>query len=195
MQDLITEEVATQAGKLWLALSVGAVSMSLAWPVALLRSTASLDNAWMVARNRAQQAGVLLADAVSNRQVVGQRPVSLYGYSFGAAVIFYCLQELSRQGCVNTVQHACLMGLPETNSSAEWRRARCAVSGRLVNVYSSSDWVLGFLYRYMEFGLQVAGLKAVDLQGVENVEVSGVIRHHRDYPKRVPDLMALVGFD
>ena len=45
-------------------------------------------------------------------------------------------------------QHAVLLGTPASPTGEGWQRARQVVSGRLINGYIKSDWVLGFLYRY-----------------------------------------------
>jgi hypothetical protein len=54
----------------------------------------------------------------------------------------------------------------------EWRKVVSVVSGRFVNAFSRSDWVLGFLFR-ASFGnlWDVAGLRPVVLDDVESKEI------------------------
>lgn len=54
-----------------------------------------IDHAWVVALDRAQKAGVLLAQTLMAGGH-GDRPVILVGYSMGARLIFHCLLELCR---------------------------------------------------------------------------------------------------
>lgn len=54
-----------------------------------------IDHAWVVALDRAQKAGVLLAHTLMAGGH-GDRPVILVGYSMGARLIFHCLLELCR---------------------------------------------------------------------------------------------------
>lgn len=54
-----------------------------------------IDHAWVVALDRAQKAGVLLAHTLMAGGH-GDRPVTLIGYSMGARLIFHCLLELCR---------------------------------------------------------------------------------------------------
>lgn len=146
------------------------------WPVSLLQYAGRLDNTWMTCRERAQQAGTLLAQAISDKSLVGNRPVTLVGYSMGARVISFALRSLYDQGEFNRVQHAVLMGLPGSKTKENWRKMRSVVSGRLVNVYCTSDWILGFLYRWMEWGIQVAGLSPIEgVDGVENFDATGIV--------------------
>ena len=65
---------------------------------------------------------------------------------------------------------------------------------RLVNVFSSSDFMLGVVYRATAMTTGVAGLRPMQAPGVENVNATSVLKgFHRGYPKRLPELMALVG--
>lgn len=71
-------------------------------------------------------------------------------------------------------------------------RARSAVAGRLVNCYSSNDWLLALLYRSKSYDLNVAGLAPVQLpqrpHDVENLDVSSLVSSHSDYTLRLRDI-------
>ncbi|CAG5124187.1 unnamed protein product, partial [Candidula unifasciata] len=69
---------------------------AVAWPSALLSAANIIDNPWSVALQRAQAAGKMLAEVLLAREQ-GNRPVTLIGFSLGARVLFYCLEELSRR--------------------------------------------------------------------------------------------------
>eukprot|EP00916_Digyalum_oweni_P003144 GHVL01005658.1.p1 GENE.GHVL01005658.1~~GHVL01005658.1.p1 ORF type:complete len:975 (-),score=236.98 GHVL01005658.1:1958-4603(-) len=162
LRSMIAQEVATQAAQQWLKYTLYGTMASLAWPVGLISMANSLDNTWMLCRDRASQAGMILAKAVTDHRETGHRPVNLVGYSVGATAIFGCLQELHAMGRTDCINNVVLIGAPISGvNSKRWSRARQVVSGRLVNVYSRSDWLLGFLYRYCEWGLHVAGLQPV----------------------------------
>nr|PIL99648.1 putative transmembrane protein [Toxoplasma gondii COUG] len=194
---MLSQDFAVAAGKYYLQhTALGGLTFALFWPMALIQYAASLDNTWSLCRERAQQAGRLLADAISDTQAVGQRPVSLVGYSMGARVIFYCLQTLWKRRKLHVVCDCVLIGLPASLNTKQWSAARDVVSRRLINVYSRSDWLLAFLYRWMEWGLQVAGLGPVkNVPGVENYDVTGLVKSHAQYPEMMPDILAFIGFD
>jgi pimeloyl-ACP methyl ester carboxylesterase len=109
-------------------------------------------------REKATQAGRLLAGAITDEKNVGCLPVTLIGFSMGARVIHACLQELHRQNILHRVHSAILIGSPVSCHKESWLKAREVVSDRLINVYCSSDWLLGFLFRYMEWGITVGFL-------------------------------------
>ena len=113
----------------------------------------------------------------------------------GARLIFYALQELHALGQFHCVQHAILLGAPCSPKGEAWQRARQVVSGRLVNGYTCSDWILGILYRYMELKMSVAGLGAVmECDGVENVDLSDLVRAHDEYPLRMEEIFTRLKF-
>uniref|UniRef100_A0A7S2IA76 Uncharacterized protein n=1 Tax=Alexandrium andersonii TaxID=327968 RepID=A0A7S2IA76_9DINO len=94
-------------------------------------------------------------------------------------------------GEFHAVDDVVLLGTPVTTRESKWQKVRAVVSGRVVNGYLGSDWVLAFLYRYLEWGLSVAGLSEVNVPGVENVDLSGIgIAGHHDYPRHILDIMA-----
>lgn len=72
--------------------------MTVAWPVWIVSSMANLDNAWLVAVERARMGGQCLAHVLADRQTVGQRPVTLIGHSMGARLLVYCLWASAYRG-------------------------------------------------------------------------------------------------
>lgn len=89
------------------------------------------------------------------------------------------------------VENVVLMGTP-VSCSAEWAKAAEVVPGRLVNCYSSTDWTLGLLYRSQRWSTTVAGIRETNCPGVENVDVSAVVKRHTDYSVKVPDILDLI---
>ena len=142
------------------------------WPLALVKVSRIIENPWSVASYRAQKAGEVLADALINK-AQGERPVTLIGYSLGAKVIYTCLHRLAERKAFGLVESAVLIGSPTPSDSADWRMLRSVVSGRLVNVYSTQDYILAYLYRSSGLQYGVAGLQPIEnVKGVESVDVS-----------------------
>ena len=134
-----------------------------------------------MAKYRAEKAGEVLADALINK-VQGERPVTLVGYSLGARLIFSCLQTLAKRNAFGLVENVALLGAPTPSDAPDWRKIRSVVSGRVVNVFSTNDYILGFLYRTSSIQLGVAGLEPVlGVAGVQNIDVSEVVSGHLRY--------------
>ncbi|KAJ1460499.1 hypothetical protein M885DRAFT_478031 [Pelagophyceae sp. CCMP2097] len=79
------------------ATTAAALLTALALPLALVDATKYIASTWTLAVERADAAGVALADALTARDAVGARPVTLVGYSLGARVVLKCLEELARR--------------------------------------------------------------------------------------------------
>ncbi|CRG95948.1 conserved protein, unknown function [Plasmodium gallinaceum] len=196
IETMLSQEFAITASKIWLQYTIAStLSAALTWPLALIKYASNLDNVYLLIRERAQQAGRILADALSDKNTVGQRPVILIGYSVGARVIFYCLKYLYAKKLYNIVSNAIFIGLPATTSVRVWEKIRMVVTNRVINVYSKNDWLLGFLYRYMEWKINVAGLISVKVPNVENYDASGIIHSHLDYKRKLKDIFNLINFD
>lgn len=151
------------------------------WPLMVLRVARIVDNPFSVAKSRSDKAGEVLADALVNK-AQGERPVSLIGYSLGARVIYTCLKSLADRKAFGLIENVVLLGCPAPSDSADWRRMRSVVSGRLVNVYSENDYILAFLYRTSSIQYGVAGLRPAEyVKGVENVDVSDIVSGHLRY--------------
>ncbi|KAF2177383.1 DUF726-domain-containing protein [Zopfia rhizophila CBS 207.26] len=165
------------------------------WPLGLIKVASVLDNPFSVAIARADKAGKVLAHALISK-VQGERPVTLTGYSLGARVIHSCLVELAEQNAFGLVESVILMGAPVPSDSGSWRQVRSVVAARAVNVYSTEDYILGFLYRTSKLQMGVAGLHEVkDVYGVENVDMSKFVTGHDRYRFLVGRILAKVGFE
>lgn len=134
----------------------------------------------------------MLADALANR-VQGHRPVTLIGVSLGARVVHACLRELARRRAFGLVDTVVMVGAPVPSDAESWAAARAVVAGRVVNVYEEGDGVLGLMYRAASAQLGVAGLEAVE--GVGNVDLSGVVGGHLRYPGMMGVVLERCGFD
>ena len=168
--------------------------MAATWPLSFLKFSKVLDNPFSIAKARADKAGAILADALINR-AQGERPVSLIGYSLGGRVIAACLKTLAEKNAFGLIDSVVLMGVPMPSDTQDWRIMRAVVSGRLVNVFSENDYVLGFLYRTSSIQFGVAGLQAIDgVEGVENVDVSDTVTGHLRYRYMVGQLLERIGW-
>ncbi|KAK5948469.1 hypothetical protein OHC33_010503 [Knufia fluminis] len=165
-------------------------------PVVLTKLAYLIDNPWSVSLDRANAAGLILADSLIARHL-GQRPVTLAGFSLGARVIFSCLKELSNRGAYGIVQNVYLFGSPIVAKKDEYLRARSVIAGRFVNGYASNDWILGYLFRATSGGImRVAGLATVDdVPGLENVDVTEMVNGHMAYRAAMPKLLRKLNWE
>ncbi|PNY25015.1 membrane protein [Tolypocladium capitatum] len=164
------------------------------WPIQVLAAASNIDNPFSRASSRSRKAGRLLADALINR-VQGERPVTLIGYSLGAAAIHACLQSLAERHAFGLVADVVLIGTPAPSAPAHWRTLRTVVAGRIFNVYSENDMILGFVYRMHSLALGVAGLQAVrGVDGLENVDLSERVSGHLRYPELTGEILKRCGF-
>ncbi|KAI5776500.1 hypothetical protein EDC01DRAFT_762444 [Geopyxis carbonaria] len=195
--NILATEVLTQSLQQVLGSTIlVALMASLQLPIVLTKLSYLLDNPWSVSLDRAQAAGLILADTLIHRNL-GVRPVTLVGYSLGARVIYSCLQELARVGATGLVQNAYLFGSPVVVKKDDYSLAVSVVSGRFVNGYATNDWILGYLFRATSGGIgRVAGLAPVqDIPGVENVDVTELVPGHMAYRQAMPKLLRRVGWE
>jgi hypothetical protein len=165
------------------------------WPLALLKVARIIDNPFSVAKARSDKAGEVLADAIINK-AQGERSISLIGYSLGARVIYTCLMTLADRKAFGLVESVVLLGCPAPSDSKDWRKMRSVVAGRLVNVYSENDYILGFLYRTSSIQFGVAGLRPAEfVKGVENVDVSDLVDGHLRYRFLTGTILKKIGFE
>ncbi|XP_023614103.1 transmembrane and coiled-coil domain-containing protein 4 isoform X5 [Myotis lucifugus] len=72
------------------------ITAALTWPASLLSVANIIDNPWGVCLHRSAEVGKHLAHILLSRQQ-GRRPVTLIGFSLGARVIYFCLQEMAQE--------------------------------------------------------------------------------------------------
>uniref|UniRef100_G1R8R4 Transmembrane and coiled-coil domains 4 n=1 Tax=Nomascus leucogenys TaxID=61853 RepID=G1R8R4_NOMLE len=168
---------------------------ALTWPASLLSVANVIDNPWGVCLHRSAEVGKHLAHILLSRQQ-GQRPVTLIGFSLGARVIYFCLQEMAREkDCQGIIEDVILLGAPVEGEAKHWEPFRKVVSGRIINGYCRGDWLLSFVYRTSSVQLRVAGLQPVLLQDrrLENVDLTPVVSGHLDYAKQMDAILKAVG--
>ncbi|XP_039710457.1 transmembrane and coiled-coil domain-containing protein 4 isoform X5 [Pteropus medius] len=108
---------------------------ALTWPASLLSVANVIDNPWGVCLHRSAEVGKHLAHILLSRQQ-GRRPVTLIGFSLGARVIYFCLQEMAQEkDCQGIIEDVVLLGAPVEGEAKHWEPFRKVVSGRIVNGY------------------------------------------------------------
>ncbi|KAK4172430.1 hypothetical protein QBC36DRAFT_337913 [Triangularia setosa] len=165
------------------------------WPAALLKLSKIVDNPWNTCMVRADKLGSILADIISSK-APGERGVSLVGYSLGARAIYTCLAILAERRAFGLVENVVVMGLPAPSETAIWVAMRSVVTGRMVNVYSENDYILGFLCRQCSVEYGVAGLeRIVGVDSIEQLDVSAKVSSHLRYPYLVGTILHHIGWE
>ncbi|KAH3680353.1 hypothetical protein WICPIJ_008312 [Wickerhamomyces pijperi] len=191
--EILTQSIQQLLGATILTALMGAVQL----PMALSKLTYLVDNPWNVSVDRAWKAGLILADTLMNKNL-GDRPVTLFGFSLGSRVIYSCILELAKRGAFGIVENVILLGSPVVISNDELILARSAVSGRFVNGYNKKDWILGYLYRATSGGLRrVAGLSPVTIEdiNVENFDCTNLVEGHMGYRTAIPKILKQLGYE
>lgn len=169
--------------------------IGLAGPLWTMKLSYLIDNPWGIGISKASKVGKVLADFLI-QGVQEDRPITLVGYSLGARVIYHCLLELADRGAYGLVEEAYLFGCPVMASTKEWKSLSNVVSGRIINGYCENDMVLGILYRASTAVWSgVAGLRPIEgVPGVENINLSEIVKGHLDYRVLLPQVLKIAGF-
>ena len=195
LETFITSAAWTYAKKKIIERTLFATLTAALWPLHILKIATILDNPFSVAKVRADKAGEVLADALINK-VQGERPVTLVGYSLGARLIFSCCKKLAERKAFGLIENVVMLGTPCPSDSEDWRPIRAVVSGRVVNVFSTQDYILGFLYRTSSIQLGVAGLQPVlGVRGIQNVDVTDIVDGHLQYRFITGSVLRKTGFE
>ena len=87
------------------------------------------------------------------------------------------LASLPPSQTLGLVHDVFLFGSPVPADPAPWAAARRVAAGRVVNGYGTNDYVLAVLARVSGANWGVAGLRPVDVAGVEDMACDGVDGH------------------
>ncbi|CBY11980.1 unnamed protein product [Oikopleura dioica] len=162
-------------------------------PVTVMSAASLLDNPWSVCTRRARQAGEELATLLF-RRVHGNRPVSLIGCSTGSLVVWHCLKSLAEKGpdAYGIISNVVIFGAPVTTDATEWEKVRLVVSGKVINGWSTNDWVLGMLCTSQVCGTHRVNWRTVSDKRCVNVRLDKTISGHTDYHRRMPRILNLI---
>jgi hypothetical protein len=140
-------------------------------PLFLLDAIGDLiGNPWHTSMVRAAQAGVQLAEALSR---TSDKQYTLVGHSLGCRVIYYALEALSTKREKYVTNVVLLGGAVGRKDHDGWTRALDAVSGKILNCYSSQDMILDRLYRTANAGLSdPIGVRPIELINPKLVNIN-----------------------
>lgn len=165
------------------------------WPAELLKISKIIDIPWSIGMVRADKAGLILADTIQ-RKIHGSRPITLIGYSLAGRVIYTCLMALAERRQFGLIDSVVMIGTPAPSEARVWLTLRSVVVGRLVNVYSDNDYMLGFMMRTSNTHFGVAGLqRVVGALGVENFDASAMVSGHLRYQFLVGKILKSLGWE
>lgn len=165
------------------------------WPESLMRVSKIVDNPYYIAYQKTTKIGETLTNCIVSH-VLGERGLTLIGHGLGARAISQCLMLLAERKLYGMIDTVVLMGGPIVADAAVWSVMKAVVSGRLVNVYSPTDYMLAFANRTMAWGIGMAGTQQIEgVGGVENHDVSDILGAHLDYPALVPTILRRIGWE
>lgn len=165
------------------------------WPESLMRVSKIVDNPYFMAYQKSTKVAESLANCIVSH-VLGERGVTLIAHGLGARIIYLCLLTLAERKMYGVVDTVVVMGAPIVADAATWSVMKAVVSGRLVNVFSATDYMLAFASRTVVWGTGLAGCQQIEgVGGVENHDVSDILDAHLDYPALVPTILRRIGWE
>jgi len=137
------------------------------------------NNPWSVAMVKAEQTGVLLSDIIARTD----KQFILCGHSLGARVIYKTLAQLSTKN-KKYILDVHLLGGAISSDKKSWKEAKGAVSGKIVNYWSSNDYILATMYKLGTFFLSSPiGRNKIEVSGIMNIDTTSVVGGHTEYVK------------
>ncbi len=198
IRDIITTNVVGTAATEALKYTVlQGIMAAIAWPVTLLNAASLIDNPWSVCASRAKEVGRELARVLLSREQ-GKRPVNLIGFSLGARVIYYCLEEMSAHAdAAGIIQNVIVLGAPVSGNAEKWQQFSDVVAGTIFNGFCRKDWLLSFIYRASSMRANIAGLCEIPWKSKKmiNLDLTEIINGHIEYadPENLRVIFEMIG--
>jgi pimeloyl-ACP methyl ester carboxylesterase len=136
-------------------------------------------NPWTLAKSRAGMTGAALADIIARTD---DQTFILVGHSLGARVMVTCAQALGTKSDAPRIESMHLLGAA-VGRKGDWRTLNDAVSGTVLNYWSSQDEVLRRVYAVAELGQRAVGQAGFDSRfpRIKDRNVSRTVRGHSGY--------------
>ena len=88
------------------------------------------------------------------------------------------------------IDNVIILGGPHSANENDWKEIRQIVGDRIINCYSTSDWILRFIYRTTSLqNLSVAGLQPINVDGIENINLTNIVTSHHEYYDKTPFIL------
>ena len=141
-----------------------------------IKRKSSIFNDFVQSSERAMSSGVYLAELIKSQLIDRGFCVSLYGFSLGTLVITSCLAKLAEFQGYTLYDVVYLGSATSVNEASEmsWFKLM-VVRGRLINVYSLTDYILFYVYKKAR-NENPCGLTTVE--GMENFDVTKIVYGH-----------------
>lgn len=97
--------------------------------------------------------------------------------------------------CHSIVDSVYLFGAPVESNPIHWAKIRAMTAGRVINGYCQTDWVLSFLFRASTICNHIAGLQKIDVEGIENIDLTSIVSGHLEYKEKLQIILEYVGFE
>jgi Protein of unknown function (DUF726) len=95
------------------------------------------------------------------------------------------------------VEDVILIGMPMLIDNKDWIACRELASGRVINCYNKSDWILSYMINircWNGMSKTCGTYPILGIEGVENFEVSHLATSHSRYPLAIPHILHEVGY-
>lgn len=172
--------------------ALSALFSAFALPTYALKVAQLIDNPWIMSINKAKAVGKELALILAkpDENIFGKRPISFYSYSTGCVAVYECLLELASEDdnkYFGIFENIIFVGAPIVLNTDRLNKIIPLVAGRIVNCYSSKDWILSLIYRSTSNFSNLLGLSPVPqtsdaFQQVINIDLNmHGVKLHSEY--------------